>query len=122
MLVIVNVPDLAELPGPLAVHDAPARAHALVTNGFLGADLLLVEPGGRFPLHTHPGDHLLLIVEGAGGVHFDGEDVPTAMGDLYLVAGGVPHSVYAGRHGQKILSIGAPHKPVDSAERMALVR
>jgi quercetin dioxygenase-like cupin family protein len=120
-LIVKNINELGAEPAPLEVHGAPARAHALFTNGHLGGDLLVVEPNSRFPLHTHPGDHLLLIVAGDGGVHFDGRDIPTGPGDLYMVDGGVPHSVYSGPQGQLILSVGAPHKPVDSDERMTVV-
>jgi quercetin dioxygenase-like cupin family protein len=120
-LELLSVSQLTQQPAPINVHDAPAKAHKLLTNGHLGADLLVVEPDSRFPLHTHPGDHLLLVITGTGGVFYGGEDVATRPGDLCLVPGGVPHSVYAGKRGQIIMAIGAPHTPVDSHERMAIV-
>lgn len=103
------------------VHGAPAFGRGLHTNGHLGADMLFVPPNGRFPLHTHPGDHLLLVVRGVGSVTVGGVEHPTHPGDLYMVDGGVEHAVGAGPGGQWLIAIGAPHKAVDDPARMSLV-
>jgi quercetin dioxygenase-like cupin family protein len=70
---------------------------------------------------VHPGDHLLLVVKGAGTVTFGGVVYPTRPGDLYMVDALTEHAVGAGSDGHWLLSFGAPHVPVDSPERMRVV-
>lgn len=89
----------------------------LVSNGFLGVDLIRVEAGTGFQPHTHPGDHLLIVVGGEGTITYDGFVYPTHAGQVYMVEGAVPHAVGAITD-HVILAVGAPHKPVGSTERM----
>lgn len=119
---IVNVPATAphvEDDG-LPVHGAPATGIPLHTNGHLGADLLHVKAGDQFPVHTHPGDHLLYCVSGEGTMTVGQVTYPIHPGDLYMVDGMVPHAVGAVTD-HVIMAIGSPHKPVDSPERMTWV-
>jgi quercetin dioxygenase-like cupin family protein len=102
------------------VHGAPARGFGMHTNGHLGADLLHVKAGDQFPVHTHPGDHLLLCLAGRGTITVDQVTYDIIPGDLYMVNGLIPHAVGAITN-HVILAIGAPHKAVDSPERMAFV-
>jgi quercetin dioxygenase-like cupin family protein len=106
--------------GGVDVHGAPARGLGLHTNGHLGADLLHVKAGDQFPVHTHPGDHLLYCLSGEGTITVDQVTYTIVPGDLYMVDGLVPHAVGAVTD-HVILAIGAPHKAVDSPERMAFV-
>lgn len=101
------------------VHGAPSTGLPLHSNGRMGADMLHVAAGRQFPVHTHPGDHLLLCVAGAGTISVGGETYHVRPGDLYMVDGLVPHAVGAGDEDHYLVSIGSPHKPVDSPERMA---
>ena len=101
------------------VHGADAIGLALHSNGHLGADLLRVPPGTSFPIHTHPGDHLLLCLEGSGTITIGERTHRVHPGDFYMVNGQTPHAVGAGLDAHHVLiAIGAPHKPVDSPERM----
>lgn len=102
----------------LPVHGAPAVGLPLVSNGQLGADILHVPPDEEFPVHAHPGDHLLLCWEGTGTISVDGVTYQVKPGDIYLVPGQIPHAVGAGPMGHTLIAIGSPHKPVDSPERM----
>ena len=102
------------------VHGAPAIGLPLHTNGNLGADILFVEAGKQFPVHTHPGDHLLYCLEGRGTISVDGVTYEIQPGDIYMVDGLVPHAVGA-IDDHTIVAIGSPHKPVASPERMAFV-
>jgi quercetin dioxygenase-like cupin family protein len=73
-------------------------------------------------VHTHPGDHLLLCLAGVGTISIDQQTFEVRPGDLYLVPGLVPHAVGAHPdHAHTLVAIGAPHKPVDAADRMTAV-
>ncbi len=108
------------LPDDLRLKHSPASGHGLVSNGQLGVDRIQLEAGDGFAPHVHPGDHILIVVGGQGTITFDGRVYPTEAGEVYMVDGEIPHAVGAiTRH--TILAVGAPHKPVDSLERMTPV-
>ncbi len=110
----------ARLPEATApMYGTSARALPLVTNGRLGLDLVQVPAGGGFEPHTHPGDHLLVVVSGRGTITYDGVIYETVPGQVYLVEGAVPHAVGAITD-HAILAVGAPHRRADDADRMAL--
>lgn len=104
----------------LKVHGADrVLGLPLHSNGNLGADLLRVPAGVSFPIHTHPGDHLLLCLSGTGSITVDGLTYTVHPGDLYMIPGTIPHAVGAAPDDEHVLiAIGSPHKPVDSPERM----
>ncbi|WP_149264274.1 cupin domain-containing protein [Actinomadura sp. K4S16] len=119
---IVSLPaaTAAVLDGGVAVHGAPAKGLGLHLSGdgHLGADIIHVPAGGQFPVHTHPGHHLLLCLEGLGTITVDEVVHQVRPGDLYMVDGQVPHAVGAGDRDHVLVAIGAPHRPVDSPDRM----
>jgi quercetin dioxygenase-like cupin family protein len=90
----------------------------------LGIDLIEMEPGAAFPLHTHEGDHILYILAGRGYVHVDGVDHPARPGDTLFIPAAYPHGVktdptYRGRF--VFLAIGYPHRHLEATDRMAIV-
>jgi quercetin dioxygenase-like cupin family protein len=105
---------------PVSVAKSPATGEPLVSNGKLGADLIRLAAGESFAPHTHPGDHLLIVVAGRGTISFDGVIYPTRAGQIYMVEGDVPHAVGAVTD-HVILAAGAPHHAIDSETRMELV-
>ena len=120
-LVILNVLDLQDRIAELGrdVVGANAKGLPLHTNGNLGVDLLRVEAGERFPIHVHPGDHLLYCVSGKGSISIAGETFEVRPGDIYMIPGDIPHAVGATEDSFHVLAaIGSPHKPVDSPDRM----
>ena len=88
-----------------------------VSNGLLGADLIRLRGGTGFKPHVHPGDHLLIVVSGTGTITYDGHIYETKIGEIYLVEGSIAHAVGAITD-HVILAVGAPHRPVDSTDRM----
>jgi quercetin dioxygenase-like cupin family protein len=92
----------------------------LVTNGDIGADVIRLPAGSGFAAHTHPGHHVLAVIGGVGTITYAGRIHRTEAGQIYLIEGAVPHAVGAVTD-HVILAVGAPHKPVASAERMDLV-
>lgn len=109
--------DLTARDHPM--YGTTATGDPLVSNGHLGVDMIRVPAGGGFAPHTHPGDHLLIVVGGRGTITYDGKIYPTSAGQVYLVEGDVPHAVGAVTD-HTILAVGAPHRPVDAADRMTL--
>lgn len=119
---ILNLEHLSALVAAkgMPMHGAPAVGLPLHSNGHLGADLVHVKAGDQFPVHTHPGDHLLLSLAGRGTITVNDVTYVVEPGDIYMVDGLVPHAVGAHPDSEHILvAIGAPHKAVDSPERMA---
>jgi|SRR5271166_2250794 len=110
--------SLAERPSAM-VH-SNATGEALLSNGLLGVDTIRVPRGGGFAPHTHPGDHLLIVVGGEGTLTYNGRIWPTEAGEAYMIEGNVPHAVGAVTD-HVILAVGSPHRPIDSPERMSLV-
>jgi quercetin dioxygenase-like cupin family protein len=94
-----------------------ATGEATVSNGYLGADVIHVRAGEGFVPHTHPGDHLLIVIGGRGTITYGGKIYPTEAGQIYMVDGNTPHAVGAITD-HVILAVGSPHKPVDSTDRM----
>lgn len=108
-------------PGPIRVPKTrAATGRSLVSTGHLGADLLHLPAGEGFAPHTHPGDHLLFVLGGTGTITFDGTITATRAGQVYVIAGMVPHAVGAITD-HVILAVGAPHRALDSMERQELV-
>lgn len=105
---------------PTSVAQSNATGEALVSNGLLGADVIRLAAGDGFVPHTHPGDHLLLVLGGQGTITYGGTVYPTRAGEIYMVEGQVPHAVGAITD-HVILAVGSPHRPVDASDRMALV-
>lgn len=105
---------------PVGVQGANATGLSLVSAGDIGADLLRLPAGARFPPHTHVGHHVLVVLAGLGTVTFSGEIRPTRAGQIYIIEASVPHAVGAITD-HVILAVGAPHKQVGSADRMSVV-
>ena len=110
------------MPGklPIPMYGVRATGLGLAGGEHLGCDLIHVEAGDGFSPHTHPGDHLLVVVAGRGTVTWNGRIWPTRPGLVYFVPGNEPHAVGA-IDDHTILAVGAPHRPVGSADRQTLV-
>ena len=107
--------SLAARISPMAHSEATGEG--LVSNGQLGVDVIRLAAGKKFVPHTHPGDHLLIVVGGQGTITYDGRIYPTEAGQVYMLNGEVAHGVGAITD-HVILAVGSPHKPVDSDDRM----
>jgi quercetin dioxygenase-like cupin family protein len=101
-------------------------AYSMTCSGHeVGVDLIEMQPGSAFPLHVHPGDHILYVVEGMGCVHIDGVDHKVTAGDTIFIPAEYPHGVktlasYPSRF--VFLAFGHPHKHLDALDRMILVK
>lgn len=50
-----------------------------------------VQPGGNTPLHRHPHEHEVFVIEGAGVFVHEGENYPITPEDFVFVPGGREH-------------------------------
>jgi len=85
--------------------------------------LIEMQPGSAFPLHTHPGDHILYVLAGPGLVHVDGVDHRVNTGDTIFIPAEYPHGVRTIREAPALvfLAVGFPHKHVSAPDRMRLL-
>jgi quercetin dioxygenase-like cupin family protein len=54
--------------------------------------LFEVQPGGHTPLHAHPHEHEVFVLEGEGIVMDEGRESPIKAEDAILVPGGCEHN------------------------------
>ncbi|HTR18612.1 MAG TPA: cupin domain-containing protein [Candidatus Paceibacterota bacterium] len=87
----------------------------------IGADFVKMNPGTKFPLHEHEGEHEIFFISGEGFVHIDGENIPVRAGHVIHIPGEYPHGVWVSENVSEPLifvAAGHPHKHVDAADRM----
>lgn len=102
------------------MHGSQGVGLPLVKYGSFGADMIRLEDGQFTEVHTHPGDHILFVVEGAGYVLFDGKLFPLVEGDCYFIPGGAAHQV-GSESLILLLSVASNHFPVSSSDRLQVV-
>lgn len=103
------------------MHGSQGHGLALVKQDNFAADMIHFLPNEKTSLHTHPGDHILFIVEGSGFLTYGDEEHPLVKGSCYLVPGIVNHRVTADEQGMYLLSIANTHRLVDSKDRSEVV-
>ncbi|MDO5112868.1 MAG: cupin domain-containing protein [Planctomycetia bacterium] len=52
-----------------------------------------VEPGGHTPMHTHPWEHEIYILQGAATITMDSEEHPARPGCCAFIPPNVPHQI-----------------------------
>ena len=90
----------------------------------IGADLVELQPGAAFPLHTHPGDHILYGISGVGTITIDGIARHVEAGTTVYVAGMSAHNVATYAEAIEpfvLLVVGHPKKHVSATDRLQIV-
>jgi len=105
----------------LPMVGSQALGIGLVKDGRFAADMLKFEPGQCTSVHTHPGDHILFVVNGNGFLLYDGDRYDLIEGACYFVPGAIPHQVSATSI-MFLLSVSNDHRTVDSAERLRIIQ
>jgi len=105
----------------LPMFGSQARGKGLVKDGLFAADMLKFNPLEKTTLHTHPGNHILFVVEGDGWLIFDNAKHDLTTGVCYFVPGATPHQVISSSTGMILLSVSDNHRPVSSEERLSVV-
>ena len=111
-----SIPLIPGVSGRSGVVGVPP---GLDHEGAMGIDLIEMEPGSSFPLHTHPGAHILFVLDGEGTVTIADQTYPTKPGDCYFIPGDAVHAVSASHH-HVILAVGFPHRTLNDPHRMAV--
>jgi len=107
---------LPGIRGRVGVEAVTAEGYAI------GCDLVAMDAGSQFPLHMHPGDHILYVLEGPGILHVDGTDQMMNTGDLVFIPGEYAHGVKTLQASPlTFLAFGHPHKHIGATDRMKLV-
>ena len=98
-------------------------AAAMTCSGHeIGCDMIEMEAGSAFPLHTHSGDHVLYILEGSCYVTAAGEKNCCIKGDTVFIPAEYPHGVSAmSDQSVRFLAFGHPHKHLEAKDRMHVV-
>lgn len=90
----------------------------------IGLDLMEMQPGSFFPLHTHTGDHIIYIISGRGWVKVGEKNNPVQGGDSVFMPAELSHGFNTYLDATKPLifvAVGHPHKHLSSTHRMKLV-
>jgi quercetin dioxygenase-like cupin family protein len=104
------------------MHGSQAHGLDLVKQDNFAADMLHFLPNEKTSLHTHPGNHILFVVDGGGVLTYGDEEHLLVKGACYLVPGTTNHRVSADERGMYLLSIADAHRLVDSKERTEVIQ
>lgn len=117
----MHAPDGSVLVG----IDGKSGVRGTKTDGtHIGADFIRMQPGAKFELHVHEGEHEIYFISGNGYVHINGVDIPVTAGNLIHIPGEYPHGVWVAEDAPEpfvFVPTGHPHHPVHSHTRMRLV-
>ena len=110
--------ELRGIRGRMGAYSVSLTGHEI------GVDLIEMQPGSAFPLHVHPGDHILFVLKGTGCVSIDSVDHVVTEGDTIFIPAEYPHGVKTlpvYDFPFTFLAFGHPHKHLDATDRMRLV-
>jgi quercetin dioxygenase-like cupin family protein len=93
-------------------RDAKALFGAITARTFWGENMLLslvdLPAGSVVPMHSHPHEQAGVLLEGEVTFTVGGETRALKPGDMWMIPGGVEHSVVAGDRPAKALDIFSP--------------
>jgi len=93
----VKITHISQVPvAPVTLPDAAGCACRVALSARDGAPTMAlrvfeVAPGGHTPLHRHPYEHEIYVLNGAGTVWRDGQEAPLHPGDVLLIPADEPH-------------------------------
>ena len=95
-----------------------------IFNMEIGLDLMQMQPGSSFPLHTHSGDHVIYVISGRGFVQVGDKNNPVKEGDSVFIPAELSHGFNAcsdAKEPMLFVAVGHPHRNLSSTQRMRLV-
>lgn len=66
------------------------------------------EPNAVFPLHHHPEEQLVVVLDGSGTITVGDRDLTLKTGDSAVAGSNMPHGCRAGAQGLRMLNILSP--------------
>ncbi len=108
---------ISGLPRSFQMVNSDGTGDPLLLLGKFGADVIHFPAGGGVGVHTHEGDHILIVLKGNGKVIYSGEGYNLEPGVCYMVPGAVEHAIVAVTD-LVMIAVGNNHFPVESSERM----
>lgn len=117
---MLQIKSLDAISQWFAMHGSTAMGAPLVKQDNFAADVLKFEAGQKTKPHTHPGNHILFVVQGEGWLVFDGQQYRLKRSTCYFVPGSIVHQVGSNSF-MLLLSIADHHFPVDSPQRMEVI-
>jgi quercetin dioxygenase-like cupin family protein len=103
------------------MYGSGGRGMPLVKSGGFAADHLKFRASQKTSLHTHAGNHILIVDSGDGWLDYGGESYTLTSGDCYFVPGEVPHRIRASLNGLSLYSIADRHQLVNSEQRLSII-
>lgn len=114
--------DFGALETEMSQSDATAKELVVSECGRFGADLIQFPAGGKVPLHSHSGSHILIVIGGNGRLLLNEESASLRPGVVYLVPESVEHEIQAGASGLSLVSVGNFRFPPGSIDRLTLIK
>lgn len=112
-----------QFPIQMSKSDGTAIPLVYLQESKFGADLIRFAAGKWVALHTHPGDHILVVTKWNGTLTYGTEDYPMTPGMIYVVPWSVPHAIYASPDEEIVLmALGNNLIPADDPTRLDLVK
>ena len=84
------------------------HARAADTGGAFFLSEVEMEQDKVTPLHTHPADESLYVLEGEILIHLDGEEFTLSTGGFTIAPAGVPHAFKVVSAGARVLGLHTP--------------
>ncbi|HLC79607.1 MAG TPA: cupin domain-containing protein [archaeon] len=92
----------------------------------LSCHKIYIPPNEKYPVHEHPSEHIILILDGGGWMkYWDNKkehSFDLRNGDVFFVPANVPHQVGAYELGANMLAISSDSKPLTDPQRMRIVK
>lgn len=85
------------------------------------ADLIRYEEGKWIDLHTHEGDHILLVTSGEGILTYWKDTYQMEAWMIYTIPGKVPHAIKA-KTELVVISVWNKHVHAESTDRLKIVK
>ena len=115
----------------MEVHLTPKIIAAeLISHGEFGGRLschkIYIPPNEAYPVHEHPSEHVILVLEGDGWMKYWKNSQESFFnlraGDCFFVPADAPHQVGAYSSGAVMIATSVDSKPLTDPERMRIVK
>ena len=103
-IIVRNISELAQEPVGEMVRQLIFSPGA-VGNPRLRVALNLAEPGAAASGHTHPGEEIIITLEGSATLHMGSESVELVPWSAVMIPPGAKHHAVASSRGWKALAI-----------------